>query len=152
MPISIAAVHEAKIESHYLGYFLRWTPQGNYYYSVEHTNFEANTERTEGAFSKYNSIDDRVDGFHYWTGHVKFGIGRCTHEASQEIRHGHITRDEAVLLVHRYDGEFPKRYFDDFLEYLDMDEVAFHEIADSFRSPHLWKKMNDGWQIRHRVA
>ena len=152
LPMRLSDVREAKIESHYLGYFLRWTPQENYYYSVEHTKFEANTERTEGTFSKYNSIDDRVDGFHYWTGFIKFGIGRCTHEASQEVRHGHINREEAVALVHRYDGEFPKKYFPDFLEYLDMSAEDFHEIADSFRSPHLWKQTNEGWQLRHRVG
>ena len=152
LPISISEVQKANIESHYLGYFLRWTPQENYYYSVEHAKFEANPERTEGTFSKYNSLDDRVDGFHYWTGHVKFGIGRCTHEASQEVRHGHINREEAVALIHRYDGEFPKKYFPDFLEYLDMSAEQFHEIADGFRSPHLWKKTEAGWQLRHRVS
>jgi N-acetyl sugar amidotransferase len=152
LPISEEAVLEAGIESHYLGYFLPWTPQENYYYSVEHAAFEANTERTEGTFSKYNSIDDRVDGFHYWTGHLKFGIGRCTHEASQEIRHGHITREEAVALVQRYDGEFPKRFFQDFLDYLDMGETEFHDIADSFRSPHLWRRTNEGWELRHRAV
>ena len=152
MPISEEDVLKAGIESHYLGYFLPWIPQENYYYSVEHAAFEANTERTEGTFSKYNSIDDRVDGFHYWTGHVKFGIGRCTHEASQEVRHGHVTREEAVALVHRYDGEFPKRYFQDFLDYLDMSAEEFHEIADSFRSPHLWRRTNEGWELRHRVS
>jgi N-acetyl sugar amidotransferase len=152
MPMKLEDAREAKIESHYLGYFLPWTPQENYYYSVEHSNFEANTERTEGTFSKYNSIDDRTDGFHYWTGFIKYGIGRCTHEASQEVRHGHITREEAVQLVRRYDGEFPKRYFQDFLNYIDMEESEFHEIADSFRSPHLWKKTADGWQLRHIVS
>jgi len=152
LPMQLSEVQQAEIESHYLGYFLRWTPQENYYYAVEHTKFEANSERTEGTFSKYNSIDDRVDGFHYWTGFLKFGIGRCTHEASQEVRHGHIDREEAVALVHRYDGEFPQRYFPDFLEYLGMEEDEFHSIADSFRSPHLWKRTIDGWQLRHRVS
>jgi N-acetyl sugar amidotransferase len=152
MPITEEEFRGTGIESHYLGYFLRWTPQENYYYSVEHTNFEANTERTEGTFSKYNSIDDRMDGFHYWTGHVKFGIGRCTHEASQEVRHGHITREEAVALVHRFDGEFPQKYFSEVLEYLDMSEDEFFEIADSFRSPHLWKQSGNSWELRHKVS
>ena len=152
MPISGSEVRDAGIEVHYLGYFLPWTPQENYYYAVEHADFEANTERTEGTYSKYNSIDDRVDGFHYWTGFVKFGIGRCTHESSQEVRHGHITREEAVALVHRYDGEFPERYFKDFLDYVDMSAEEFHEIADTFRSPHLWRRTNEGWELRHGVS
>ena len=40
-------------------------PQENYYYAVDHIDFEANKERTEGTYSKYNSIDDRTDGFYY---------------------------------------------------------------------------------------
>ena len=30
---------------------------------------------------------------------IKFGIGRATTDASQEIRSGDITRDEGVLLI-----------------------------------------------------
>ncbi len=152
LPASLDELRRAGIEVHYLGYFLKWVPQENYYYAVEHTGFEANTERTEGTYSKYNSIDDKIDGFHYWTGFIKYGIGRCTHEASQEIRHGHLTREEGVALVHRFDGEFPKKYFPEFLEYLGMEEAEFFEIADRFRSPHLWRRTADGWQLRHRVS
>jgi len=36
-----------------------------YYYAVEHGGFEASPERTPGTYSKYNSIDDRIDDFHY---------------------------------------------------------------------------------------
>jgi hypothetical protein len=82
---------------------------------------------------------------------VKFGIGRATYDASQEIRNHHITREEAVALVHRYDQEFPRKYFSDCLAYLEMEEAEFFEIADSFRSPHLWKRSGSEWQLRHQV-
>lgn len=140
------------VEIHYLGYYLKWTPQQNYYYAVENIGFEANSERTEGTYSKYNSIDDKTDPYHYWTTYLKFGLGRATYDASQEIRNHHISREEAVALVHRYDHEFPRKYLAEFLEYLDMDESEFIEIADSFRSPHLWRKTSDGWELRHRVS
>jgi N-acetyl sugar amidotransferase len=152
LPADPAALEAANIEVHYLGYYLQWTPQQNYYYSVEHTNFMANTERTEGTYSKYNSIDDKTDPYHYWTTLVKFGIGRATYDASQEVRNQHIEREEAVALVHRYDEEFPRKYFPELLEYLNLDEEEFFAIADQFRSPHLWQKTNDGWKIRHRVT
>jgi N-acetyl sugar amidotransferase len=152
LPISAQELERSSIEVHYLGYYLKWTPQECYYYAVEHTGFEANTERTEGTYSKYNSIDDKTDGYHYWTTFVKFGIGRATYDASQEVRNSHIDRDEAVALVHRYDGEFPRKYFAEFLDYLAMSEAEFFEIADSFRSPHLWRKGAGGWELRHKVA
>jgi N-acetyl sugar amidotransferase len=152
LPPDPGALEAAGIEVHYLGYYLKWTPQQNYYYSVEHCGFEANEERTEGTYSKYNSIDDKTDPFHYWTTLVKIGIGRATYDASQEIRYHHIDREEAVALVHRYDEEFPRKYLPEFLEYLDLEEGEFFEIADSFRSPHLWKKTNQGWTLRHKVT
>ncbi|MEZ5670408.1 MAG: N-acetyl sugar amidotransferase [Alphaproteobacteria bacterium] len=151
MPAEADALAGAGVEVHYLGYYLRWTPQENYYYAAEHIGFEANEDRTEGTYSKYNSIDDKTDPYHYWTTLVKFGIGRTTYDASQEIRNRHITREEGVALVHRYDQEFPRKYFPDFLAYLDMDEAEFFAIADSFRSPHLWRRTEAGWDLRHRV-
>ena len=151
MPVEADALAEAGVEVHYLGYYLRWTPQENYYYAAEHIGFEANEDRTEGTYSKYNSIDDKTDPYHYWTTLVKFGIGRTTYDASQEIRNRHITREEGVALVHRYDQEFPRKYFSDFLSYLDMGEEEFFAIADGFRSPHLWQRTNTGWALRHQV-
>jgi hypothetical protein len=152
MPGDAESLEKSNIAVHYLGYYMRWTPQENYYYAVEHTSFEANTERTEGTYSKYNSIDDKTDPYHYWTTLVKFGIGRATYDAAQEIRNKHLTREEGVALVHRFDEEFPRRYFPEFLEYLGMDEDEFFEIADSFRSPHLWEKTGNSWKLRHRVS
>lgn len=151
MPGDPAALERAGVEVHYTGYYLKWVPQECYYYAAEHVGFEANEDRTEGTYSKYNSIDDKTDPYHYWTTLVKFGIGRATYDASQEIRNNHITREEGVALVHRYDQEFPRKHFGDFLRYLDMEEAEFFEIADRFRSPHLWRKTNQGWQLRHRV-
>jgi N-acetyl sugar amidotransferase len=152
LPATVAELEDAAIEVHYLGYYLKWTPQECYYYAVEHCGFEANTERTEGTYSKYNSIDDKTDGYHYWTTFIKFGIGRATYDAAQEIRNRHITREEGVALVNRFDGEFPRKYLAEFLDYLGMEEAEFIEIADRFRSPHLWRRAADGWQLRHKVA
>ena len=139
------------IEFHYLGYYLKWIPQEAYYYSVENTGFKANPERSEGTYSKYNSLDDRIDGFHYWSTYIKFGIGRATYDASQEIRNKHLTREEGQALVKRFDGEFPKKYFMEILNYISLDEDGFYELADKFRSPHIWKKINGIWKLRHTV-
>jgi N-acetyl sugar amidotransferase len=151
MPADATALGGSGIEVHYLGYYLKWVPQENYYYAVEHIGFQSNEDRTEGTYSKYNSIDDKTDPYHYWTTLVKFGIGRATYDAAQEIRNQHITREEGVALVHKYDLEFPEKYFPEFLEYLDMDRAEFFEIADRFRSPHLWRRTANGWELRHRV-
>ena len=152
LPADHRELAASKIEVHYLGYYLRWTPQENYYYAVEHTGFEANPVRTEGTYSKYNSIDDKIDGLHYYTTWIKFGLGRATYDAAQEIRNKHLTRDEGVALVHKFDGEFPQNYFKEVMDYIGMAPERFHELCDRFRSPHLWERAGDGWRLRHRVS
>ncbi len=117
----------------------------------KHTDFKPNNERSEGTYSKYSSLDDKIDGFNYWTTFVKFGVGRATYDASQEIQQRHITRSEGVALVRRFDGEFPARYFPEILEYLSLTPYEFHAIADRFRSPHLWHKAADSWKLKAQV-
>jgi hypothetical protein len=167
-PANPEGIEKQKIEVHYLGYYLRWHPQGCYYYAVENGGFQASPERTPGTYSKYNSIDDRIDDFHYYTTITKFGIGRASYDASQEIRSGEIDRDEAVALVKRFDGEFPERFADEIFHYLSMPEKEFPKasqafaepivtrdyfarLTDQFRSPHLWKRENGEWKLRHTV-
>jgi len=166
MPIDPEQIEEKNIEVHYLGYYLPWHPQGAYYYAVEHGGFEAAPERTPGTYSKYNSIDDKIDDFHYYTTFIKFGIGRATYDAAQEVRNEDINRDEGVALVKKYDGEFPDRFADEIFKYLSipekefpiaskmfeqpiMDRDYFDDLTDTFRSPHLWKRENGKWVLRH---
>lgn len=168
LPANPDEIEKKNVEVHYLGYYLKWHPQACYYYAVEHGGFEASPERTPGTYSKYNSIDDRIDDFHYYTTCTKFGIGRATYDAAQEIRSRDITREEGVALVKRYDYEFPERFSDEIFKYLSiptsefpeaskmferpiMDRACFINLADSFRSPHLWKWEDGQWELRHAV-
>lgn len=151
IPPSADYLESKNIEVHYLGYYLKWDPQECYYYAVENTGFQANSERTEGTYSKYSSIDDRVDMFHYYTTLIKFGIGRATYDAAQEIRNGKITREEGIQLVRRYDQEFPRKYFREFLDYISITEEEFYSTVDKFRSPHLWEKKENEWSLKHSV-
>ena len=137
---------------HYFSYYHKWTPQENYYYCVEHTGFKPNPERTEGTYSKYASLDDKMDGFHYYLRFIKFGLGRCMEDAAHEIREGHITREEGIALMKRYEGEFPKKYFKDFLEYLDITEEHFWDVVESWRTSHLWNKVDGEWMMKHCIT
>lgn len=153
LPADADEMEKSKINVHYLGYYLKWTPQEVYYYAVDNTGFKARPFRTQGTYSKYNSIDDKIDDLHYYTTFIKFGIGRATYDASQEIRNRHLTREEGIALVKKFDGEFPDRYFDEVMDYLEIDKEYFKtELTDKFRSPHLWGKDESGeWKLRHNV-
>ena len=151
LPLPYEEFSKTNIQIHYLGYYLRWIPQEAYYYAVENTGFKARPFRTQGTYSKYNSIDDKIDDLHYYTTYIKFGIGRATYDSSQEIRNRHITREEGCALVKRFDGEFPDKYFEEIMNYIDLDSSKFNDLCEKFRSPHIWKKENGKWKLRHTV-
>jgi len=145
-------IRDAKTEIHFLGYYRMWDPQENFYYCTQHTGFQPNSERSEGTYSKYASLDDQIDGFHYYLGFIKFGIGRCTSDAAHEVRDGKIDREEAMALVKRFDGEFPQKHYQAFLEYCSITDQEFQGVVDSWRADHIWKQNNSGWHLRHRVT
>jgi N-acetyl sugar amidotransferase len=144
-------IEKNKTEIHFFGYYKFWDPQENYYYCHEHTGFTANTERTEGTYSKYASLDDEIDPFHFYLAYIKFGIGRATSDAGHEIRDGKITREEGMALVKRYDHEPPKKHYKEFLDFCSITDEEVNEVIDSWRSDHLWYKEGDDWELRHTV-
>ena len=137
-------------EVHYMSYFVNWSPNNNYYYAKEYCNFEQNPKgRSEGTYTRYSSLDDKLDGQHYYTMLIKFGQGRAMNDANREIRDGFITRDEGLELVKKYDGEFPNEHFAWALEYMNITEEQYWATIDNARSPHLWSKIGDDWMLKH---
>lgn len=149
---SLEEINDSKVEVHYMSYYKNWIPQENYYYAVEHTGFKPNPVRRDGSYGKYAGIDDKMEDLHYFMQVIKFGMGRATWDAAQEIRTEKITREEGVALVRRYDMEIPRTYLNDILEYLELSESEFWTIIDKFRSTHLWEKDSAGqWKLKKQV-
>ena len=151
LPLDKNEIGNKKIEIHYFGYYIKWIPQEAYYYATEHTNFKARPYRSQGTYSKYSSIDDKIDDLHYYTTFIKFGLGRASYDASQEIRNNHLTREEGVKLVKRFDGEFPDKYIDEIFKYLEINKNDFLNYVDKFRPPHLWKNIGNTWKLKNPV-
>lgn len=143
---------ELGLENHFMSYYKKWIPQENYYYAVENCGFEPEPDgRSEGTYQKYASLDDKLAGYHNYFAWLKFGHGRATSDAAHEVRDGHITREEAVALVKKYDGELPKKHFNEFLNYVDMTEEEFFKVCDRFRADHLWEKKDNNWMLKKPV-
>ena len=149
---SLEEIKRVGVEEHYFSYYDKWEPEKHYDIAKQHLGFKPNPVRSEGTYTDFASLDDKTDGFHYYMMFIKFGIGRATSDAAHQIRDGVITRDEGVDLVRKYDGEIPKMYFQESLDYLDIDEETFWKTVDSFRRPHIWKKENDEWSLRQQVT
>ena len=151
LPMRSEEIKNGNIEVHYLGYYLKWIPQEAYYYAVKNCDFKPRPFRSEGTYSKYNSIDHKIDDLHYYTTYIKFGLGRASYDSSQEIRNGHLNRSEAINLVKAYDGEYPKRYLSEVLEYLDISEQEFTDTCDKFRHSKLWDHNNGSWVLKKSI-
>lgn len=141
------------VQMHWFGYYHFWIPQEHFYYAAKNTGFQANPEgRMEGTYSKYAQLDDLTDSFLYYMMFIKYGFGRTTSDAAHEIRDGHLTREEGVALVQKYDGEFPRKTFPVFLEYTGLTETEFWRTVDKFRQAHIWTKESGEWALRTRVG
>jgi N-acetyl sugar amidotransferase len=151
-PPDMELMQQMEVTFHWFSYYKKWVPQENYYCASENTGFQANpTGRSEGTYSKYASLDDQMDGFHFYLAFIKFGIGRATSDAAHEVRDGHITREEAAVLVRRYDGEFPKRWYEAFKQYLNINDSQFWEVIDKFRQSHVWRNESGVWKLNKAV-
>jgi hypothetical protein len=119
-----------------------------YYFSVKNVDFKANTERTEGTYTKYTSLDDRIDGFNFYTMWLKFGHGRAMADSVSEVRHGHINKEEGKILINKFDGEYPQKYENEFYDYISMSKNEFLKLCDEFRPEHLWEKKSNRWILK----
>jgi N-acetyl sugar amidotransferase len=152
IPLLEEDVKKINMEVHFMSYYHNWSPQDHYYYAKKHSKFECNPDgRSEGTYTKFASLDDKIDGQHYYTTYIKFGQARAAHDACRDIRDGYITREEALSLVKKYDGEFPNKYFKEVLEYMQISDERYWEVIDNARSPHLWEKDHGNWKLKHAV-
>lgn len=145
---------EQNTQVHWFSYYKYWDPQEHFYYATENCGFSPNTERTESTYSKYAGIDDETDGVHYYLGYIKFGLGRCTSDAAHEIRDGHLSREEGVALVKKFDSEIPINSIKFFLKYIEKDEEYFWEVINKFRDKYsdIWVQENNDWKLKTLIS
>lgn len=148
---SFEEINKSSIEVHYMSYYRKWVPQENYYYAVQNTGFTPNEKRKDGTFAKYAGIDDVIEDLHFYMQLIKFGMGRCTWDAAQEVRTDKLEREEAVALVNKYDQEPPIENLDEILDYLDLDVEEFWFIVNKFRTKNLWERFNDEFKLKYIV-
>ena len=153
IPPSLNEFKNSRINVYFLSHFKKWSPHKNYYYVKQKTSFEQNPiGRSEGTYTRFSSLDDKIDGQHYYTTFIKFGIGRATADACRDIRDNYLSRIEAINLVKKFDGEFPELYFQDFLNYIKIDEDTYWKTINNNRSSHLWEKVKNKWKLKHQVS
>lgn len=141
-------IQELGIKVYYFGYFFKWSMFENYNFIKDKIDFRTSAKgRTDGTFTNFDSLDDKMDDLYYYMQFIKFGFGRAVRDASRMIQNGHLTRGEGLNLARKYDHEFPAEFFKEVLEYLQLKENEFYEIIDKHRNSEIWKKENNEWQL-----
>lgn len=154
LPPSPKTVAGSGIERHFFSYYINWRPQDHFYYCAEKTNFLSNPNgRSEGTFSKYASLDDHIDPYHYYFSLLKFGIARATSDAAHEIREGILDREEAVGLVQKFDSEPPSAQSKDiFLRYTGMGDEDLEMAIERWRNTRLWSGIGSNAKLTFEVS
>ena len=141
------------ITAYYFSYFFIWSMFENYQYVKKMMpNFHENPNgRTEGTFTNFDSLDDKIDSLYYYMQYIKFGFGRAVRDTSRFIQNFQMTRDEALDIVRKYDGEFPKNDLDEVIDYLDMNKFDFEENINKHRNTEVWSQNNNSWKLNFQI-
>ena len=129
-PPSKEELEEQNVQCIYLGDYVFWDHERQKEFLVEEYGWEE--DQVEGTFKRYKSVECVMPGVHDYAKFVKRGYGRATDFASQDVRNGLMTREEALKIAAKYDSERPKA-LDYYLEITGYTEKEFIKILKELR-------------------
>ena len=85
--------------------------------------------------------------------YLKFGFGRTTMEVTNEIRRGSMTRNQAINIAKKFDGEPPDEvHVKKYLEYYSMDLEEYNRILEKWANKDLFYKNNENkWTPKFEI-
>jgi N-acetyl sugar amidotransferase len=145
-------VEEVGVKALYFAYFFRWSMLENWHFIKDKFDFHTEPKgRTDGTFTDFDSLDDKIDNLYYHMQFVKFGFGRAVRDSCRMIQNNQMTREEGLDLARKYDDEFPSTFHEEHLEYLNLSELEFTETLDKHRDPEIWEQSGNQWVLRHAL-
>lgn len=137
----------------FLGYYLPWDGLSNALIAQAH-GFTTYHRTVEGSMVSYENLDNHQTGIHDYYKYLKFGFGRATDLACLHVRRGRLTREDALDIVRRLDGQFPWEYLGkklaDILEPLDMSVDQFIRVCDKFTNKKIFRCDANGNLLKDR--
>ena len=135
----------------FLGYFIRWNIQEQLK-KVRELGFSVHDGPTEGTFTNYENLDNKIQGIHDYFKWLKFGYGRAADSGSIQIRLKQISREDGMRLVKQHEGKLPEKFLDEFLDQWEMSREEFLDICDKFTNKELFKKDENGVLLRDELG
>jgi N-acetyl sugar amidotransferase len=144
---------EVGVTGIFLGHFIPWDGYSNAFLSQAH-GFETLQTTVEGSVVNYENLDNHQTGIHDYFKFLKFAFGRATDIACLHLRRGRITREDAVSIIRKHDGQFPATYLgkplSDILAPLDLTIEDFTGICDRFTNKALFVRDGRGQLVKDR--
>lgn len=135
---------KAGIFGAFLGYYFKWDAIPQTELMKQHGFSIKEDGPVEGTYTNYENLDDAIVAIHDYLKFVKFAFGRATDHACIDVRNGRLTRDEAVALVTKHDGKWPKIAVKAFIEFFNISLDEFNRVVDSFTNKALFEVNPDG--------
>jgi N-acetyl sugar amidotransferase len=130
----------------FLGYYFPWDPATSRAVAAAH-GFQSRAEGPKTGWYDYADIDDDFISVHHWLKWYKFGFTRTFDNLSLEIRHGRLSREEAVEALRVRGDETPWGDIEKFCAFLEIGQDEFFSIAERFRNPAVWRRRDGRWTI-----
>ena len=136
----------------YLSNFVDWNAKYQAELVADEYDFQFFKSKRDRTFVLYAKTDDHANDVHDYLKYLKFGYGRATDDASTEIRHGRMTREEGIEMVREYDHRRPKS-LDAYLDFMELSERQFLELIEPMRDKSIWEKDSQGnWRVKDSVT
>lgn len=110
--------------------------------------FDADPENV-GQITNFDALDCDFIAVNQMIKMMKFGFGKVSEQCSGAIRAGRMTRDEALEMTRRHDGNCAPRYIENFCNYVQISEEEFWEVAETYRDPKIWEQQDNNWSLRN---
>ncbi|MBI2722908.1 MAG: N-acetyl sugar amidotransferase [Bacteroidetes bacterium] len=128
----------------FLGHYFFWDARKQLEI-VEKYGFKVKEDGpTEGTYTNYENIDEKLVSLHDYLKYVKYGFGRATDHACIDIRNKRITRAEGLKLIKEFDGKYPHYGVTEFVKYSEMSKDEVDEVINSFTNPILFQQDDTG--------
>ncbi len=121
-------LEEAGVKSLPLGNFIPWDVQKHVAINKIKLGWQEDDVESTLPGPTYEKIECMFQGMRDYIKYLKRGFSRITHLTTLDIKHGRMTREEALSLIDKYEKRKP-RSLEVFLEYLDITEKEFNDIV-----------------------
>ena len=135
----------------YLSNFFKWDAKAHGEFMIREWGFSPFAYERDRTFNLFSKTEDHANDVHDYLKYLKFGYGRATDDASVEIRHGRMTREEGIEQVRKYDSRVPQT-LEFYCDFMGLTVDGFYQKIAPMRDKSIWKQdANDEWMVNDAI-